>query len=158
MTNRALTTRNLSPMPFGDRDPFFTPFFERFFNLEPYRTDLAPFSGEELTTRNWMPAVDVKETPEAFMIHAELPGLTKEDIHITMEDNVLRLSGERKFEKKEEKDNYHRIERAYGAFSRSFTLGTGVLADKVKAEFKDGMLMITVPKAEEVKPRRIQVA
>jgi HSP20 family protein len=114
-------------------------------------------AGEELTSRTWTPPVDIQETDDAYRIHAELPGMTKDDIQITLENNVLRLSGERKFEKDVKKENYHRIERTYGAFSRSFALPTQVSPDKVEAKFENGVLAIVVPKAEQAKPRRIVI-
>ncbi|HXO41454.1 MAG TPA: Hsp20/alpha crystallin family protein [Thermoanaerobaculia bacterium] len=114
-------------------------------------------AGEDLTTRTWTPPVDIQETDDAYRIHAELPGMTKDDIQITLENNVLRLSGERKFEKDTKQENYHRIERTYGAFSRSFALPTQVSSDKVEAKFENGVLSIVVPKAEQAKPRRISI-
>jgi len=113
--------------------------------------------GEDLATRTWTPAVDIQETDDSYRIHAELPGLTKDDIQITLENNVLRLSGERKFEKDVKQENYHRIERTYGTFSRSFALPTQVTPDKVEAKFENGVLTIVVPKAEQAKPRRISI-
>jgi HSP20 family protein len=113
--------------------------------------------GEDLATRTWTPAVDIQETDDAYRIHAELPGLTKDDIQITLENNVLRLSGERKLEKDVKQENYHRIERTYGTFSRSFALPTQVSPDKVEAKFENGVLTIVVPKAEQAKPRRINI-
>ena len=95
---------------------------------------------------------------DAYRIQVELPGLSKEDVQITLENSVLRLSGERKFEKDTKKENYHRIERTYGTFSRSFALPTQVSSDKVEAKFEDGVLSIVVPKAEQAKPRRIAIA
>jgi len=115
-------------------------------------------AGEDLATRTWTPPVDIQETDDAYRIHAELPGMTKDDIQITMENNVLRLSGERKFEKDTKQENYHRIERTYGAFSRSFALPNQVSSDKVEAKFENGVLSIVVPKAEQAKPRRISIA
>jgi HSP20 family protein len=109
-------------------------------------------------TRSWVPPVDIQETGDAYLFHAELPGLTKEDIHITLENNVLRLSGERKFEKDVKKETFHRIERTYGNFTRTFTLPTQVDASKVHAAFENGILTINVPKAEQAKPRRIEIA
>ena len=156
MTVRAITRRENDAPSIFDRDPFFTPFFDRFLSFEPFRSSLAA-QGEDFAGRNWVPAVDVKESEEAFVLHAELPGLGKDDVHVLLEDGVLRLSGERKFEKEDKKDNFHRIERAYGKFSRSFTLGSGVDASKVSASFKDGVLTVTVPKAAETKPRRIEI-
>lgn len=114
--------------------------------------------GEDLATRTWTPAVDIQETDDGYRLQVELPGLSKDDVQITLENNVLRLSGERKFEKETKKENYHRIERTYGTFSRSFALPTQVSSDKVEATFKDGVLSILVPKAEQAKPRRISIA
>ncbi len=119
---------------------------------------LSPLSGsEELSSRGWLPPVDIRETDEALTLHAEIPGLTKDDVNITLENNVLTISGERKFEKDAKKDNYHRIERAYGAFSRSFSLPANVRTDQVRASFQDGVLTVSLPKAEEAKPRRIEI-
>jgi len=155
MTTKAMTRRGVTSPFYGGRDPF-ERFVERFFGTDPFRTEMAPWT-EDLSNRTWMPAVDVRETDDSYIVNAELPGLTKKDIDITLEDNVLRLSGERRFEKEDERDDYHRIERAYGSFSRAFTLGGGVDASNVKASFKDGVLTVTVPKAEETKPRRIEI-
>ena len=155
MANSRAMTRRGTTFPTA-RDPFFGPFFERFFGTDPLRMELTPWT-EDLSNRTWMPAVDIRETEEAYEVAAELPGMSKKDINITLEDNVLTLSGERRFEKESEKDNYHRIERAYGSFSRSFTLGHGVDSEGVKAAFKDGVLTITVPKREESKPRKIAI-
>lgn len=115
-------------------------------------------NGEDLASRTWSPPVDIQETDDAYRIQVELPGLSKEDVQITLENSVLRLSGERKFEKDAKKENYHRIERTYGTFSRSFALPTQVRSDKVEAKFEDGVLSIVVPKAEQARPRRIAIA
>ncbi|HXU30501.1 MAG TPA: Hsp20/alpha crystallin family protein [Thermoanaerobaculia bacterium] len=114
--------------------------------------------GEEVSNRNWLPAVDVAETPDGLSLYAELPGLTREDVDITLENNVLTVRGERKFEKDVKEENFHRIERSYGAFSRSFTLPTNVKSDAVEATFKDGVLTVRIPKAEEAKSRKIAIA
>jgi HSP20 family protein len=106
----------------------------------------------------WSPSVDVSETKDNVIINAEIPGMNKEDVKVSVQDNVLTLSGERKQEKEEKNANYHRIERSYGSFSRSFTLPTSVQADKVKATYKDGILKITLPKTEEVKPKEILIS
>lgn len=136
--------------PALSRDPFF-----RVFDSLLNNQDLLP--SEEVSNRTWMPPVDIQETAEAFRLTAELPGLSKEDINITLENNVLRLTGERKFEKDAKKEGYHRIERTYGAFSRAFTLPSQVSHDKVEAAFENGVLTITVPKAEQAKPRKIAI-
>lgn len=112
--------------------------------------------GEE--TRSWVPPVDIQETGEAYLFHAELPGLTKDDINITLENNVLRVSGERKPEKDVKKESYHRIERTYGTFTRTFTMPTQVDSDKVLAAFANGVLTVTVPKSERAKPRKIEIS
>lgn len=131
------------------RDPFFR-LFDSLLNQ-----DLSP--SEEVSNRTWMPPVDIQETEDAYRLTAELPGLTKDDISITLENNVLRLSGERKFEKDVKKESYHRIERTYGTFTRAFTLPSQVNSEKVQAAFENGLLTITVPKAEQAKPRRITI-
>lgn len=133
----------------ASRDPFFR-LIDTFFNQDS--------GNEDVSSRSWMPPVDIQETEEGYRLTAELPGLTKEDINITLENNVLRLSGERKFEKDVKKESYHRIERAYGTFGRSFVLPQQVSSEKVEAAFQDGILTITVPKAEQAKPRKINIA
>lgn len=140
-------TRWTPSQQLASREPLFR-LFDTFFNE----------GGEDLATRTWTPPVDIQETDDAYRIQVELPGMKKEDIQITLENNVLRLSGERKFEKDVKKENFHRIERVYGTFSRSFALPTQVSSDKVDAKFQDGVLTITVPKAEQAKPRRISIA
>jgi len=123
--------------------------------LDTFFNDL---QGEEVSNRGWVPPVDIQETEDAYKLQAELPGLTKDDINITLENNVLRLSGERKFEKDVQKESYHRIERTYGAFSRAFALPQQVEADGVEAAFENGILTVTVPKAEQAKPRKISIS
>jgi HSP20 family protein len=88
---------------------------------------------------------------------AELPGMTREDVQITLENNVLSIAGERKFEKDVKGESYHRLERTFGTFARSFTLPANVKTDKVEATFKDGVLTVTLPKVEEAKPRRVEI-
>jgi len=144
------TISRWNPAVLNARDPFFRA-LDTFFNQ-----DLV--SSEEVSNRTWMPPVDIQETPEAYRLTAELPGLTKDDINITLENNVLRLSGERKFEKDVKKEGYHRIERTYGSFARAFTLPTQVNNEKVEAAFENGLLTITVPKAEQAKPRKIAIS
>jgi HSP20 family protein len=117
-----------------------------------------PFTRLEWTEEAWSPSVDVSETKDNVIVNAEIPGMNKEDVKVSVQDNVLILSGERKQEKEEKNANYHRIERSYGSFSRSFTLPTSVQADKVKATYKDGILKITLPKTEEVKPKEILIS
>jgi len=105
----------------------------------------------------WTPAVDILETEDELVLRAELPGMKAEDVDIRIENSTLTLRGERKFEAKEDKVNFHRRERIYGAFSRSFTLPSTVEQEKVTAEFKDGILQLSLPKKEETKPRQITI-
>ncbi len=115
---------------------------------------------ESITVAQWSPAVDISEDSKEFLVKAELPELKKEEIKVSVENGELSISGERKFDK-EEKDKdkkYHRIERSYGSFIRSFTLPDDVAADKVSAEFKDGVLLVHLPKTEVTKPKPMQVA
>jgi HSP20 family protein len=105
----------------------------------------------------WIPAVDVAETEDSLTVKIEAPGVKKEDIKISVTNNVLTVRGEKKMEKETSEENYHRIERVYGSFGRSLELPTVVQADKVKASFKDGVLTIVFPKSEEVKPKEIAI-
>ena len=133
---------------FGDFDQMLAGFFRPVSNLA------------TLDSNGWTPAVDIRETNEAFVVEAELPGMSKGDVDVTFEDSVLTISGERTFEDEGdegEEKNYRRIERRYGSFSRSFTLPREVNGDAVKAAFKDGLLTVTVPKKEQVKPRTIKI-
>lgn len=121
-------------------------------------TVLGDSQSEELAARSWVPAVDIQETPEAYKLHAELPGLSKDDIQITLEHNVLRLSGERKFDRDVKKESFQRIERTYGSFLRSFALPSQVDNEGVQAAFENGVLTVTVPKKEQAKPRQIAIS
>lgn len=103
------------------------------------------------------PVVDITEGDNEYTVKAELPGVSKEDVRITMQDNILTIRGEKKEEKETKESNYHRTERSYGSFQRSFTLPTHVKSDKIEASHKDGVLTITLPKAEEAKPKQIEV-
>jgi HSP20 family protein len=106
---------------------------------------------------SWAPAIDIYEHDNNIVLKAELPGVDPKDVDIRIENNVLTISGERKFDSEVKKENYHRVERAYGTFTRSFTLPTMVDSGAVKAEFKDGVLRVTLPKREEAKPKQIQI-
>ncbi|GAB4249356.1 MAG: Hsp20/alpha crystallin family protein [Thermoleophilia bacterium] len=113
--------------------------------------------GETAGRESWMPSVDVVETKDALKLKAELAGMKPEDINLEVEDNVLTLSGERRFEEKVEEDKYYRIERRYGTFTRSLALPQNVDADKIEAHYENGILEVTIPKAEEAKPKKIAV-
>ncbi len=112
---------------------------------------------EPATGRPWTPSVDIFETENELVVKADLPEVKLEDIAIHLENGILSLKGERKFERKEEKAGYHRLERSYGTFARNFAIPETVDAEKVKAAFKDGVLTITLPKKEVAKPRAIKV-
>ena len=106
---------------------------------------------------SWLPAVDVFDTKEAVVLKAELAGMKPDDIQIEVEDNVLTIKGERRFEEKVEQDRYYRVERRFGSFQRSLALPQGVRADDIQASYEDGILEVRVPKAEEEQPRKITV-
>ena len=127
--------------------------FERFL-----REALSPVSGEGAdSTRTWAPPVDIFENGDNLVLKAELPGVNPDEVEIRVEDNTLYLKGERRFEKEVKEQNYHRIERTYGTFTRSFSLPNSVDADKVSANYKDGVLTLTMPKKEEAKPKTIKI-
>lgn len=133
--------------------------FERFFD-DFFRNPLWERSaGGEWPSlgAEWVPAVDIEETDGEYRIHAEMPGMRREDVKVSLLDNVLTLSGEKRAEAEEKERRVHRTERVYGSFQRSFTLPEPIQADKVTASFKDGVLTVTVPKSEEAKPRQIEV-
>ncbi|HEY9119600.1 MAG TPA: Hsp20/alpha crystallin family protein [Marinobacter sp.] len=114
--------------------------------------------GKDLFSRSdWAPAVDIKETPEAFNIEAELPGMTKDDVKVTVQDGVLSIQGERKHEEETNDKKHHRIERVYGSFLRRFTLPENVDENSIRANFKDGILSLTLTKAEPAEPKAIEV-
>lgn len=106
---------------------------------------------------SWAPAVDIYEQNGNIELKAELPGIDPKDVDIRVENNVLTLRGERRLDNEVKRESYHRVERAYGAFSRSFTLPTVVDTEKILAEYKDGVLRLVLPKKEEAKPRQIQI-
>jgi len=112
---------------------------------------------EEITLADWTPLADITEDEKEYLIKAELPELKREDVKVTVENGVLTISGERKFEKEEKKKKYHRVERGYGSFVRSFSLPDDADANMVKAEFKNGVLMVHLPKNEKAKPKQIEV-
>jgi HSP20 family protein len=139
-------------------DPF-RQFHERFNRLFGEGSD--PFFrtlGEEnWSLSTWAPACDIFENDNEIVVKAELPEVKKEDVTVSIENNVLTIHGQRKFEEDVKKENYHRVERRYGEFTRSFTLPGFVDAGKVNAEFKDGVLRVTMAKREEAKPKQIEV-
>ena len=112
---------------------------------------------EPSATTSWSPAVDIYETDSEIMVQAELPGIDRKDIALQLENNVLTLKGDRRFEKETNHENYHRIERSYGGFSRAFTIPTIVDEDKIRADYRDGILKIALPKKEQVKAKQIKI-
>ena len=116
--------------------------------------DLTGFGTGE---REWMPPFDVSETEGEIIVKAEIPGMKVEDIDITLTDGLLTIKGERKMEKEDKQENYHRVERHFGSFSRSLNLGLKVEAEGIDAGYKDGVLTVTLPKAEEDRPKKIEV-
>jgi HSP20 family protein len=137
--------------------------------FEPFRThslqdDISRFfdgaferSSDESSTTTWAPAVDIFETEHELVVKADLPDIKSEELDIRVENNILTIRGERKFEKKVNESNYLRVERSYGSFSRSFSLANTVNSEAIKAEYKNGVLALTIPKREEAKPKQIKV-
>lgn len=124
--------------------------FDRFFNH-------GAADDNDLRASAWYPSVDVTERDDAYILKAELPGVSKSDVKITLKDNLLTIHGEKKKESEEKDKNYFRTERHYGTFQRTFTLPSKVRGEKIEANFIDGVLTIEIPKAEEAKPKEIEV-
>jgi HSP20 family protein len=114
-------------------------------------------TGQESNLTAWAPAVDIYESEHELVVKADLPDIDPKDLDIRVENNILTIRGERKFEKKVNEDNYLRVERAYGAFSRSFALANTVNPDGIKADYQNGVLTLVIPKREEAKPKQIKV-
>ena len=131
--------------PAGNLFRFYSPFFA------PQRT------GRSGDTDKWTPSVDVSETEAGFEVRAELPGVAKDDLHVSVKDNLLTLSGEKRQEKVDDTQNYRRVERRYGSFQRRFALPREVETDEIKAEFNDGVLTLFIPKPEAAKPTVVPI-
>ncbi len=112
---------------------------------------------ESMSVMDWAPSVDIIEDDKEYLIKADLPEIKKEDVKISVEDGVLAISGERKYEKEEKGKKYHRVERSYGSFERSFSVPSDTEAEKVSAQFQDGVLLVHLPKGEHAKPKRLQI-
>src|ERR1700756_2864931 len=119
--------------------------------------DGARTSHEESNLTPWTPAVDIYETENELVVKADLPDVNPQDLDIRVENNILTIRGERKFENKVNEENYLRVERAYGAFSRSFSLANSVKSEAIKADYQNGVLTLSIPKREEAKPKQIKV-
>jgi HSP20 family protein len=152
-----IITQGEPKMTINRYNPFDLAPFQTFRMLDDAFNRALQHSGEPNSARPWSPAVDVLETENELILHADLPAVKLEDIDIRVEDSTLTLKGERKFEKTETERGYHRIERSYGSFSRSFALADTISPEGVKATFKDGVLTVTLPKKEIAKPRQIKV-
>jgi len=113
--------------------------------------------GGEASTRMWAPALDISERKDAYLVTVEVPGVNAEDLEITLEDGLLTVQGERQFTAESSEQQFHRVERRYGAFRRSITLPSSVEASAIEASFDNGVLQIVVPKAEEAKPKKIEI-
>lgn len=136
----------------------YRPIDNRFRTFDRLSRLMDEFFGDETEVRSgWMPSVDVKETDQALTFYVEVPGMRQEDIEVELVGDVLTIRGKREFAEEEQRDNFVRVERSYGSFQRSFTIGVPVKADEIDASYRDGVLTVTVPKADEVKPRRIAV-
>lgn len=129
--------------------------WEPFRRVAPFYADFDKWANE--AEGIWHPSVDISENENAFVLKAELPGVKREDISIDINNKTLTLKGEKKFEEKTEKENYVRVERSYGSFSRTFALSDKVDTENVKATYKDGVLEVILPKKEEAKPREVKV-
>jgi len=120
-------------------------------------SDLVGRTEEESNLTPWAPAVDIYETEHELVVKADVPDVNPEDLDIRVENNILTIRGERKFEEKVNEENYLRVERAYGSFSRSFSLANSVKSDAIKADYQNGVLTLSIPKREEAKPKQIKV-
>ena len=119
--------------------------------------DMLERTGEESNLTPWAPAVDIFETEHELVVKADLPDVNPQDLDVRVENNILTIRGERKFENKVNEENYLRVERAYGSFSRSFSLANSVKSEAIKADYQNGVLTLSIPKREEAKPKQIKV-
>jgi len=120
-------------------------------------TSFKNLAEENWSLATWSPSCDIYETENEVVVKAELPEVKKEDVNVSIDNNILTIRGERKLSEETKRENYHRVERSYGEFSRSFTLPSFVDTGKVNAEYKDGILRVTMPKREEAKPKQVDV-
>ncbi len=131
--------------------------YDPFSSIKAFEDVVSSLLNQPQTARPWSPAVDIAETEEALVLKADLPDVKLEDIEVRVENETLTLKGERRFEKEEKSKGYHRIERSFGTFMRSFAVPPTVEADKVSADYKNGVLTVTLPKKEAAKPRQVKV-
>jgi HSP20 family protein len=130
---------------------------ERLNRLFPRPSPRAETGRESLTVPDWVPAVDIAETAEEYLVKAELPEVKKDDVRVSFEDGVLTIEGERRQEKEEKGRKFHRVERSYGRFLRSFRVPDEVDGARIRAEFKDGVLAVHLPKSEKAKPKAVEI-
>ncbi len=159
MTNKGATGMVTSKGTIGLVDPFFRTFHDRFNRLfgDNFGALMEPLTEENWSMRAWAPKCDIFETDHEIVVKIELPDVKREDIKVSLENGLLTIRGERRFEEETKRESYHRVERSYGEFRRSFTLPDFADPGKVNAEYKDGILRVTVAKREEVKPKQIDV-
>jgi len=148
-----MTATALAPEKSLRKFAMIDPFNRLFERLSTY----APFFEENVPLSTWAPACDIYETEKEIVLKVEIPGVKKEDLKVSLENNALMIHGERKFEEETKRENYHRVERNYGEFLRSFTLPPFIEPNKILAEFKDGLLTLMLPKIEEAKPKQIEI-
>ncbi len=159
MTNKGITGMVPVRSNAGLIDPFFRTFQDRFNRLfgEGFGNLMEPLLEENWSLKAWSPKCDIFETDNEIVVKVELPDVKKEDIKVSIDQNMLTIRGERKFEEETKRENYHRVERSYGEFRRTFTLPEFADPGKVNADYKDGILRVTLAKKEEVKPKQIDV-
>lgn len=153
MVNLRLRKANLPEHRVRPGWPFLNEFDKDFFSGFPMWANL----GENMSDQVWSPSIDIIEKPDEWIFKAELPGVKLEDISCVVEDGILTIKGERKFEEEVKEEHYTRIERQYGSFQRRFSLPAGINEEDVKADYKNGVLTLSVPKKEEVKPKPIKI-
>ena len=144
--------------PTGEARPPMARAFDHFFESFPWTAGAFPWTTEHRGIAVWEPYVDMYETPEELVLRAELPGMKRDDIQLNIQAGALTISGQREADNEASVDNYHRIERRYGRFTRGFRLPTLVEEDKIAATYEDGVLTVRLPKAASARPRRIEIA
>ncbi len=145
--------RSILDRPWKQIDRFFDEIWR-----DPFRSFFRfPFFESDVELMQWSPMADIEETDDAFILRMDLPGMNKKDIHVSLDNNILTIRGERKREGVEKEENYRLMERYYGKFNRTFTLPASVDVNSVNAEFKDGVLVVTIKKKEEAKPKAIEI-
>ncbi|MFZ4987003.1 MAG: Hsp20/alpha crystallin family protein [Blastocatellia bacterium] len=159
MTNKGATGMVPVKNAAGLADPLFRTFHDRFNRLfgEHFGNWMEPLMEENWSIKAWTPKCDIYETDHEIVVKVELPDVKREDIKVSIENNMLTIRGERKFEEETKRENYHRVERSYGEFRRTFTLPDFADPGKVDADYRDGMLRVTLAKKDEVKPKQVEI-